>query len=916
MSVPPLTNLSDPSNLGGTTGAKKFKNTKDKYWVVKRSQKRVGKFTQTYIEFVANEIYEAIGIPVPKHALLKDAKGKDVLVLEYIDGKLLSKATAEEYEKAKEELKKGFIIDALLANWDVIGLERDNILLPADGSPAVRIDNGGTLIFRAQGGKRNLTEDVTEINSMRESSQGAPIFGDLTDDTIADQIYELIEPNYDMILSKLPEELHPIIKARMDYLLNWAYGEDEGAEAKPEYIPAVQAAIVDFFRDGWLKNFPDESAAPKDESDKSDKSDKRLLDFINTVLQENEAVISGGFILKAIGSFVDKRSIDIDIYVPSNYAKTFVPIMHKLFNSEKATKLLPSANPKSASRAAGINAVVEASKTVPAHAEMDIVYVNTNDDRVPSNVIKKFDLTFCENWYDGKTVYMVHPVHVEKKAGYVTEHYLDKLYSENSKLLGRLKKYMNRGFKIYIDNPNTNTIENLTPIINSTTIFKTHKGTTHTETSRRNTKKTGKSIFSIPLTNIKNTIHVGDDTKPVTNINWINSTVNTNTINFNAITSETPTQFYKNVIEFYTGVGSSIINDFLKDDITDKIIITSDSGRLYSIYKTILRKFAKYPGEHPIGYSNRLNYYYYINLCNAIYSIRPNLEIPIIVYRGTKTWYLNQKKDIFHYTNTFCSTSIDIDIANNFGSSGVFGHTNLYEFYLHPRCIYANIAHISKSSDEAEIVITPYHRYMYIREYINGRTTTKTFVILPSDLTIPDDPYEFMEWKEDILTRTSVVNGAAAANGNGAAAAAGNGAAAAAGNGAAAANGNGAAAAAGNTTAGGGAVFVGGRELAVINSNIHHANQLFVKQLPINKQKQVSSRQTGRTKKLPKNSRKILKQLLSRISTMKKSKVPKPSKEDETTARFTDPIPSFPGKAPTAAEKEVIQKMVAFFERK
>ncbi len=222
MSVPPLTNLTFISGLGGSTGAKKFINTTDKYWVVKRSEKGHGGSEQVEIEFAANEIYEAVGIPVPSHALMKDNNSNPVLVLEYIDGKLLSEATAEEYEKAKEELKQGFVMDALLANWDVIGLGKDNILLPADGSPAVRIDNGGTLIFRAQGGRKKFTADVTEINTLRNISipSYAPIlFGDLTDEEIQKQIDTLIKPNYELILSKTPEALRPVMKARMDSLI-------------------------------------------------------------------------------------------------------------------------------------------------------------------------------------------------------------------------------------------------------------------------------------------------------------------------------------------------------------------------------------------------------------------------------------------------------------------------------------------------------------------------------------------------------------------------------------------------------------------------------------------------------------------------------------------------------------------------
>jgi hypothetical protein len=41
-----------------------------------------------------------------------------------------------------------------------------------------------------------------------------------------------------------------------------------------------------------------------------------------------------------------------------------------------------------------------------------------------------------------------------------------------------------------------------------------------------------------------------------------------------------------------------------------------------------------------------------------------------------------------------------------------------------------------------------------------------------------------------------------------------------------------------------------------------------------------------------------------------------PIQSEMVTRRFTDPIPSFPGKAPTAVEMDVINKMVQFFQKK
>jgi hypothetical protein len=223
--IPPFSNMSFVTSLSGSTGANMYKNTTDKKWVIKRSKKGTGGFEQVKIESVANDIYEALGIPVPKHFL--DIPNR-ALILEYIDGKSLADATEQEQEKVIDELQEGFIVDALLANWDVIGLLEDNILIPSDGSPAVRIDNGGSLTIRAQGGNKPFGPIVAEIDTMRDPSispQAANIFGDLTNSDIDNQIKTIIKPNRDLILSLTPYELKETMKARLDNLIEriaWA----------------------------------------------------------------------------------------------------------------------------------------------------------------------------------------------------------------------------------------------------------------------------------------------------------------------------------------------------------------------------------------------------------------------------------------------------------------------------------------------------------------------------------------------------------------------------------------------------------------------------------------------------------------------------------------------------------------------
>src|SRR5262249_14127307 len=66
----------------------------------------------------------------------------------------------------------GFFVDALLANWDVVGQTGDNLILGADG--IYRIDPGGGLTFRASGDRKGdaFGEFPVELETMRDPRVG------------------------------------------------------------------------------------------------------------------------------------------------------------------------------------------------------------------------------------------------------------------------------------------------------------------------------------------------------------------------------------------------------------------------------------------------------------------------------------------------------------------------------------------------------------------------------------------------------------------------------------------------------------------------------------------------------------------------------------------------------------------------
>ncbi|MFW6344775.1 MAG: phage minor head protein [Halomonas sp.] len=134
-------------------------------------------------EVLAGKLYRAAGIEVPDLELI-DFEGGPAIASRIIDG--LEPRRGPELGSAKGA-REGFVVDAWLANWDVVGLQYDNLLV--QGGRAVRVDTGGALRYRAQGGMKGAAwgNTVDELDSLRNPSvnpQAASVFGDISEDEL------------------------------------------------------------------------------------------------------------------------------------------------------------------------------------------------------------------------------------------------------------------------------------------------------------------------------------------------------------------------------------------------------------------------------------------------------------------------------------------------------------------------------------------------------------------------------------------------------------------------------------------------------------------------------------------------------------------------------------------------------------
>ncbi|KPZ27403.1 NUDIX hydrolase [Pseudomonas coronafaciens] len=130
-------------------------------WYVKTGR-LTNNYTDNYMdrfrnELLASRLYIAAGIDVPEIRLaLRD--GKTALISRVLEGNHKGVVAMAR----SGQLMKGFAVDAWLANWDVAGLDLDNILFTQDHTP-VRIDLGGAMIFRAGGERKGSQFSATPM---------------------------------------------------------------------------------------------------------------------------------------------------------------------------------------------------------------------------------------------------------------------------------------------------------------------------------------------------------------------------------------------------------------------------------------------------------------------------------------------------------------------------------------------------------------------------------------------------------------------------------------------------------------------------------------------------------------------------------------------------------------------------------
>lgn len=341
------TKISGPqgSNPGGI-----YEDEKGNRWYVKQSKSD----DHAKNEVLADMLYTEAGIDVAGLRLADVGNGKLGTASPMIEGAKNNLGQMFNNKSYVDKIREGFALDAWLANWDVIGLANDNVVTDSNGSP-VRVDPGGAMKYRAQGGLKNdlnpkfWSNDVLDWDSLRDPSVGtaAKVFSSITDEQMiasADRVEAITPEMIDEMVSKLNMDSSEadILKARREGII----AKRDALKPAEAVETEVEAPVAD--------ESSDAPEAPKNDS--SDTPDE---------VQETPNAESTG---KTV--YPDKGKVAIG--ENGEEFKVNMEVVHAKYGPSTITTILPSVNSAKIITSSGETYTVGAKKIKMASADAPI----------------------------------------------------------------------------------------------------------------------------------------------------------------------------------------------------------------------------------------------------------------------------------------------------------------------------------------------------------------------------------------------------------------------------------------------------------------------------------------------------------------------------------------------------------------
>jgi 8-oxo-dGTP pyrophosphatase MutT (NUDIX family) len=234
-SVGQVHDMSTWKKVGGQTGSNQGAMYEDeagqKYYV-----KSLKSEDHAKSEVLAAALYRATGMDVPevRHGSNHPEGWSNIVVSPIVPNAKTAKAKLGGSNAGfVADVQSGYAVDAWLANHDVVGMDYDNII-DSNGKPW-RIDMGGSLAYRAQGGKKTGwgPDPTAELNGLKNpgvNTTSAKVFKTMTtaeERESAKKLLPLTDTKIDQLVKDagMPSSLGDTLKARRNAILA-KYGLD------------------------------------------------------------------------------------------------------------------------------------------------------------------------------------------------------------------------------------------------------------------------------------------------------------------------------------------------------------------------------------------------------------------------------------------------------------------------------------------------------------------------------------------------------------------------------------------------------------------------------------------------------------------------------------------------------------------
>ena len=164
-------------------------------------------------EQISNTIYSALGAQTTNSFIYTDDGENITYASEMIDDAVPLHDVDLTQERARRILN-GFATDVLLANWDTVGLEFDNIVYQdKDSVDPIRVDNGGALLTRAMGADKPeaVLDQIGEFKTLRDPEMN-PNYS---------RVYDTADYSEEEFMEKITSQVKKIAAFR-DHFGGWA----------------------------------------------------------------------------------------------------------------------------------------------------------------------------------------------------------------------------------------------------------------------------------------------------------------------------------------------------------------------------------------------------------------------------------------------------------------------------------------------------------------------------------------------------------------------------------------------------------------------------------------------------------------------------------------------------------------------